>query len=47
MSAWWRWLWSPCLFGHEVRTIERGPRGELLLVCPRCRHTHVVQANGF
>jgi hypothetical protein len=39
----WRWLTSPCLFGHQPRVFERGPGDVLLLVCPRCRDKRRVR----
>lgn len=39
----WRWLLSPCLFGHQPRVYERNATGHLVLVCPRCRQSHLVR----
>ena len=42
MIAFFRWIVSPCLFGHhESRVFER-VNGHLVLVCPRCRNVRPI-----
>jgi hypothetical protein len=38
-----QWIFSPCHFRHETRVWERVPGKGWVLVCPRCRATHVVR----
>lgn len=42
MRTLWRWLLSPCLFGHQPRVWERYGT-EMVQVCPRCRDRHPIR----